>query len=316
MNILIVEDDAVARKLLSQIVTGQLGYTVTLTEDATSAMRQLENPALQVDLAIIDILMPDHDGFWVVQQMKALPYRADTPIALCSASNDVENITRARGVGIRHYILKPYAPETLTAKLKLIIGKPKETEAKSEKPKTVSVPVHTRLGIDEAQFTEMLTSLCTKCRQFRKQLAADYQTIDVGNLSTLMASAGISAENLGKTELARILQSLSQALHHESAARGKLRSALSGKGLTAALDLLRAQLNEIQGSDPDAVAEDSSAGSRPPVAAKSSATSDAKTGAERSTGGEALGAPADAEPAAAAEKNPETEPATAATTSP
>ncbi len=274
MNILIVEDDAVARKLLSQIVTEQLGYTVTVAEDATSAMRQLENPALQIDVAIIDILMPDHDGFWVVQQMKELPYRADTPIALCSASNDVENITRARDAGIRHYILKPYAPETLTAKFRLIIGKPKEGDAKTEKPPTV--PVHTRLGIDEAQLAEMVAALCLKCRQFRKLLAADYQTIDVGNLSALMATAGSSAENLGKPELARILHSLSQALHYESAARGKLRSALSGKGLMAALDLLHGQLNEIQGCDPDAVGEDAGTGSRPPVAAKSPLAAAAK----------------------------------------
>ncbi|MDP2138410.1 MAG: response regulator [Candidatus Didemnitutus sp.] len=277
MNILIVEDDAVARKLLSKIVTEQFGFTVTVAEDATSAMRQLENPALQIDVAIIDILMPDHDGFWVVQQMKELPYRADTPIALCSASNDVENITRARAAGIRHYILKPYAPETLTAKFRLIIGQPKEGEATTEKPQTV--PVHTRLGIDEAQLTEMVAALCLKCRQFQKQLAADYQTIDVGNLSVLMATTGSSAENLGKTELARILQSLSQALHHESTARGKLRSALSGKGLTAALDLLHVQLNEIQGRDPAAVVEDPSPGSRPPVATKSPAATETKPNA-------------------------------------
>ena len=118
MNILIVDDDAFARVLLHRIPTDQSDYFVTVAENANSALRILENPALHFDAAIIDIVMPDHDGFWLVEELRDLSHRISMPIALCSASKDTDSIIRARKFGIKHYILKPYRAETLVEKVK------------------------------------------------------------------------------------------------------------------------------------------------------------------------------------------------------
>lgn len=266
MKILIVDDDALARVLLHRILSGQPEYTVVAAEDATAAFRLLENPALHFDAAIIDIVMPDHDGFWLVEALRELDYRVDLPIALCSASNDTTSISRARKIGIKHYILKPFRAETLVEKVKLLVSSPAGTNhaahaAEPSQRAEGGVP-------PEAKHLELLADLRAKTRHLSSQVSADYQGGDIGRFTAQFKSFGGVASNLGQPDLARIFTAIGLSLQHEVVARSKLRFALSTSGLTSALATLDGKFSEILGpdetSEPTTVLE----GARPEASAQ------------------------------------------------
>ena len=247
MNIIIVDDDAVARMLLHRILTDQSDYFVTVAENANSALRILENPVLHFDAAIIDIEMPDHDGFWLVEELRDLSYRISMPIALCSASKDTDSIIRARKFGIKHYILKPYRAETLVEKVKHLTADSGNSTPAT--PPAAAAPAVPKLDLDENKHRELLLDLGGKCSQLSAQVSAEFQSGDLEKFAAQFQSFSGSAKNLEQPNLARILKAIGSVLRLEVTARTKLRSALSSRGLTAALETLHQQIVEIRGPD-------------------------------------------------------------------
>lgn len=269
MNILIVDDDAVARVLLHRILSDQPDYSVTVAENANSALRILENPALHFDAAIIDIVMPDHDGFWLLEKLRDLSYRLSLPIALCSASKDADSIIRARKFGIKHYILKPYRAETLVEKVKQLTA-----DSSGSTPATrpaAAASAAPKLALDETKHRELILDLCAKCHQLSAEISVAYQSGDLGKFAAQFQSFGGSAENLEQPNLARILRAIEAVLRLEVTARTTLRSALSSRGLSAALETLHLQIIEIRGP----TVEESPAA--PTTAAETAPTVDAAT---------------------------------------
>lgn len=247
MDILMVDDDAVARVLLHRILTDQPAYFVTVAENANSALRILENPALHFDVAIIDIVMPDHDAFWLVEELRGLSYRNSMPIALCSASKDADCIIRARKFGIKHYILKPYRAKTLVEKIKHLTADSGSSTPAT--PPATAAPAAQKLGLDENKHRELLLDLGAKCSQLSAQVSAEYQSGDLEKFAAQFQSFSGSAESLEQPNLARIMKAIGAVLRLEVTARTKLRSALSSRGFSAALETLHQQIVEIRGPD-------------------------------------------------------------------
>jgi CheY-like chemotaxis protein len=95
-TILVVEDDDDCRSVLRDLLEVN-GYEVRTCPDARSAVAaaRAEPPALM----LVDYLMPDADGAWVVEQLRASGGRvAATPIVLTSGSNEGREIAERLGV--------------------------------------------------------------------------------------------------------------------------------------------------------------------------------------------------------------------------
>ncbi|MDP1580865.1 MAG: response regulator [Candidatus Didemnitutus sp.] len=247
MKTLVVEDDNVARELLRKLLTDASGCAPICAENATEGWQILINPALHLDLALIDIVMPDHDGFWLLQKVKELSYRQNLVLGICSANKDTETITRARAAGIKHYLLKPFAPETLRAKFELLSAESVQAERIAANLRAHHRWADPALPFADGQMSFALLSPAVQL--LHEQLQQDYQGTDVSLVAVKMTAFALSADRLGLADLATMLRSFSHALDLEGVARTKLRSALERDALQTGLRTLHAELTRLNDAE-------------------------------------------------------------------
>ena len=119
-RVLIVDDNRVNRLLLSRSVE-MLGYAVSLAENGRIAMDLLRGEVF--DLLLLDIEMPEMDGFAVLEAMKLVPNLRDLPVIVTSSVEGIDNIVRCIGLGAEDYLPKPVNPVLLKARLSSSLDK-------------------------------------------------------------------------------------------------------------------------------------------------------------------------------------------------
>ena len=104
-KILIVEDEESLLKLESILLTTK-GY---LVQGATTGLAALEAVAAEApDLILLDIMLPELDGFEVCERIKKNPKTRHIPIILLTAKKTPEDLSRGEAVGADQYITKPF----------------------------------------------------------------------------------------------------------------------------------------------------------------------------------------------------------------
>ena len=103
-RLLIVDDNKVNRLLLSRSVQMQ-GHSAALAENGRVALEMLRREPF--DLLLLDIEMPEMDGFAVLEQLKADPQLRDLPVIVTSSVEGLDNIVRCIGLGAEDYLPKP-----------------------------------------------------------------------------------------------------------------------------------------------------------------------------------------------------------------
>jgi CheY-like chemotaxis protein len=114
--ILIVDDEPTVRAMVNaSIRVGGTRYRVIEAGTAAEALAQAERE--QPDLVLLDVALPDHDGFWVCQALKAGSSTAHIPIVMLTAMSLASDRDRALQAGADGYIVKPFSPRALLAEL-------------------------------------------------------------------------------------------------------------------------------------------------------------------------------------------------------
>ncbi len=113
-NILIVDDLIENLHFLNDILTKQ-GYKVRSVTNGNMALRTVRNNP--PDVILLDIKMPDIDGYQVCSTLKADEETSDIPIIFLSALNEVFDKVKAFQVGGLDYITKPFQPEEVIARI-------------------------------------------------------------------------------------------------------------------------------------------------------------------------------------------------------
>ena len=115
MKILAVDDDADLLALVGFALT-QAGYAVVKAADAKTARAVFD--AESPDLAILDINLPDGNGFDVCA---AIRERSRIPVMMLTARGEEEDLVRALDLGADDYLTKPFSPRTLLARVKALL---------------------------------------------------------------------------------------------------------------------------------------------------------------------------------------------------
>ena len=104
-KILIVEDEESLLKLESILLTSK-GYDVRGVSNGREALEAIaeEKP----DLVLLDIMLPEIDGFEVCQRIKDDPETRDIPVVMLTAKKSREDMARGEKVGADWYITKPF----------------------------------------------------------------------------------------------------------------------------------------------------------------------------------------------------------------
>lgn len=113
-NILAVDDVPENLRLLSSMLTEQ-GYKVRKAISSRAALTSVKTEV--PDLILLDVGMPEMDGYEVCTQLKACEETRDIPVIFISALNEVMDKVKAFGVGGADYITKPFKVEELIARV-------------------------------------------------------------------------------------------------------------------------------------------------------------------------------------------------------
>jgi len=101
--VLIVDDDAAFRDLASRVVTSWGHHVVGLAGTVAEALTRAQE--LRPDTALVDIGLPDGDGFSLAEQLVALPWPVRV-VVLISSDSDSANTTAAQRVGAKGFVPK------------------------------------------------------------------------------------------------------------------------------------------------------------------------------------------------------------------
>lgn len=113
-NILIADDDTVARKLLQRLLE-QDGHSVRAAADGEEALELFaEQPG---DVVLLDVEMPRLDGISVLERLKATHGAEQVPVIMISAVDETESVVRCIEVGADDYLQKPFNPVILRARI-------------------------------------------------------------------------------------------------------------------------------------------------------------------------------------------------------
>lgn len=115
--ILLVEDDEALAQLV-QLLLERAGYTVKAASNGESgiALAQQTHP----DLVLLDILMPDMDGWHVYEALRRI---TDVPVLFLTALGDEHNIAYGLGLGADDYIVKPFGYKELVTRVKAALSR-------------------------------------------------------------------------------------------------------------------------------------------------------------------------------------------------
>ena len=112
---LIVDDDPVSARLVGRYLQ-RAGHEVVIRSDGRSGLEEaLANPP---DLIVLDVMMPEMDGFAVCSALRAAEVTRDVPVIFLSARGDLRDRVAGLDQGATDYLVKPFVPEDLLARVR------------------------------------------------------------------------------------------------------------------------------------------------------------------------------------------------------
>ncbi|HSH05498.1 MAG TPA: adenylate/guanylate cyclase domain-containing protein [Anaerolineae bacterium] len=125
-HILIVDDNQFNRHILSRHLL-KMGYTYDMAANGQEALEQLaERP---FDVVLLDIMMPEVDGYQVLQKMQAHDQWHNIPVIMISALDDMENVVKCIQLGAADHLPKPFDRALLTARINASLSKKRLLDA-------------------------------------------------------------------------------------------------------------------------------------------------------------------------------------------
>lgn len=118
-RILVVDDEPHIRRVLEAIL-GKEGFEVLVAVDGPQGLDELG--AEDVDLVILDLMMPGANGLEILSKIRSDPLRAKTPVIILTAKGQDTDRDAALAGGANDFLTKPFSPKKLIARIHEILG--------------------------------------------------------------------------------------------------------------------------------------------------------------------------------------------------
>ncbi|MGE5375755.1 MAG: response regulator transcription factor [Bacteroidota bacterium] len=119
-KIMVVEDDVQASTFLAEVLTTE-GFVPIVVNESSRALG-MANATLP-DAFLLDLMMPEPDGFRLCRMLRAEPKFIASPIIIVTALDDLDSRIVAFGAGANDYVVKPFHIDELTSKLNALLDK-------------------------------------------------------------------------------------------------------------------------------------------------------------------------------------------------
>ena len=126
---MVVDDNEINRDLLSRYLA-RLGHMVQSAPDGRRALEMIDTGAF--DLVLLDIMMPELNGYQVLQHLKNSPWR-DLPVIMISALDEIDSVVHCIELGAADYLSKPFNPVLLRARVGACLEKKRLLDLEKER---------------------------------------------------------------------------------------------------------------------------------------------------------------------------------------
>ncbi len=113
-TILVVNDDLASLGALFEHLD-QAGFKALVAQDGASALKRVKRS--QPDVIVVDVKLPDMDGFEVLRCLKEKDHAADIPVIFLAVTDDVLNVLKGLDLAAVDYVTKPFEPEEVVARV-------------------------------------------------------------------------------------------------------------------------------------------------------------------------------------------------------
>jgi DNA-binding response OmpR family regulator/anti-anti-sigma regulatory factor len=162
--VVVVDDNPVNLDALLEALSGER-LDLAVATDGRMAMSLIERE--KPDLVLLDVMLPDIDGFEVCRRLKANPQTADTQVVFMTALNNREHRLQGLKVGAVDYISKPFDTEELLARIRPHIAVRRMTRALQEKNTSLEAEVRQRIAVEAAR-EAILHDLMIRTKELRE----------------------------------------------------------------------------------------------------------------------------------------------------
>lgn len=117
--ILIVDDEQINREMIGSVLESA-GYNVFKTGDAKTAISTAMVYKEKICVILMDLVMPDNDGFLAITTIKSHRLTKLIPIMALTGSNDKKSVIKAMNAGADDYLTKPFDPDELISRVHVL----------------------------------------------------------------------------------------------------------------------------------------------------------------------------------------------------
>ncbi|GAB4464760.1 MAG: hypothetical protein Kow0070_26770 [Anaerolineales bacterium] len=132
IDILVVDDDSLSQKITSGVLQSA-GFNTLLAGSGEEALAVVKTAAPA--LAVLDVMMPDMDGFELCRRLRRLPETAQIPIVILTGLKELDDRLQAYDAGADDFIPKPLEPAEFVARVKALLRR-SSTPIEPSAPKT------------------------------------------------------------------------------------------------------------------------------------------------------------------------------------
>ena len=118
-RVLVVEDSTTMRRIITNALQ-RIGFAdIIEAENGVDALNKLEGQ--KIDLVVTDWNMPEMNGAELVKVLRSMPELGEVPIVMITTRGTRDDVMTAMKLGVNGYVIKPFTPDVLKAKLELIM---------------------------------------------------------------------------------------------------------------------------------------------------------------------------------------------------
>src|SRR5437763_5491745 len=144
-TVLVVDDDPALRDMVAQFLEGE-GYRVLLAARGREALAHLAGPRPRPDILLLDLLLPDVDGYAVLEHLRQHP-KQDLPVLVFSAYRPAASLLQALDAERRDFIAKPFDLDELHLRLQRLLHPPHLQRLPHPPHSTAAAPAAATVGL-------------------------------------------------------------------------------------------------------------------------------------------------------------------------